>query len=116
MKYRKKPVEIEARRVPDLYEEGDTRSIVDYVHECVDLATWCGGVSHMMDLPEGVPQYGIYIPTLEGTMCASPGDWIIKGVQGEFYPVKGTVFTGTYESVEANDEAHDGVPAEADPR
>lgn len=41
----------------------------------------------------------IGIETLEGTMHASPGDWIIKGVKGEFYPCKPDIFELTYESV-----------------
>lgn len=39
----------------------------------------------------------LYIGTLEGTMCASPGDWIIFGVNGELYPCKPDVFAKTYE-------------------
>jgi hypothetical protein len=39
------------------------------------------------------------IPTLEGVMTASPGDWIIRGVQGEFYPCKPDIFEATYEAV-----------------
>lgn len=42
--------------------------------------------------------------TLEGTMNALPGDWIIKGVQGEFYPCKPEIFKATYEEVA--DEVH----------
>lgn len=42
----------------------------------------------------------IMIPTLEGTMEAIPGDWIIKGVNGEFYPCKPDIFEKTYEKVE----------------
>ena len=41
----------------------------------------------------------IHIPTLEGTMTASPGDWIIRGVQGEYYPCKPDIFAATYEAV-----------------
>jgi len=37
--------------------------------------------------------------TLEGTMNASPGDYVIRGVQGEFYPCKPDVFEATYERV-----------------
>ena len=37
------------------------------------------------------------IHTLEGTMAADPGDWIIKGIQGEFYPCKPDIFEQTYE-------------------
>ena len=39
------------------------------------------------------------IVTLEGTMEAMPGDWIIKGVKGEFYPIKSEIFAQTYEEV-----------------
>ena len=42
----------------------------------------------------------LHIPTLEGAMTASPGDWIIRGVQGEFYPCKPDIFAETYEPVE----------------
>jgi len=44
--------------------------------------------------------HGIEIPTKEGVMLASPGDWIIKGVQGEFYPIKPDIFAATYDAVE----------------
>jgi hypothetical protein len=40
------------------------------------------------------------IQTLEGDMHANPGDWIIKGVKGEFYPCKPDIFAATYEAVE----------------
>lgn len=39
----------------------------------------------------------MYIETLEGTMTASLGDYIVKGVDGEFYPVKPDIFEQTYE-------------------
>ena len=42
-------------------------------------------------------QVAIDIPTLEGTMRANPGDWIITGVKGEKYPCKPDVFAATYE-------------------
>lgn len=40
------------------------------------------------------------IETLEGTMTANPGDWIITGVKGEQYPCKPDIFEATYEQVE----------------
>ncbi len=40
------------------------------------------------------------IPTLEGVMHASPGDWIITGVQGEQYPCKPDIFAASYKEVE----------------
>lgn len=41
----------------------------------------------------------ITVPTLEGKMSAQVGDWIIKGVAGEFYPCKPAIFEATYEPV-----------------
>jgi hypothetical protein len=41
----------------------------------------------------------IGIHTLEGVMEASPGDWIIKGIKGEYYPCKPDIFAATYEEV-----------------
>jgi hypothetical protein len=40
------------------------------------------------------------IPTLEGTMAAIRGDWIIKGINGEFYPCKPDIFEKTYEKMD----------------
>jgi hypothetical protein len=42
----------------------------------------------------------VVIPTLEGTMLGAKGDFIIKGVNGEFYPCKPDIFEKTYEKVE----------------
>lgn len=43
---------------------------------------------------------GIPIPTLEGEILTSDGDWIIQGVNGEFYPCKPDIFEKTYEVAE----------------
>lgn len=40
----------------------------------------------------------LYIGTLEGEMCAAPGDWIIRGIKGEIYPCKPDIFAATYEA------------------
>ena len=48
----------------------------------------------------GVPHITIKIKTLKGEMLASIGDFIIKGVDGEFYPCKPDIFQKTYEEVE----------------
>jgi hypothetical protein len=50
------------------------------------------------ELPDDQPW--IAIQTLEGEMAAQPGDYIIKGVQGEFYPCKPDIFEATYEAAE----------------
>lgn len=43
---------------------------------------------------------GLKIKTLEGEMSASVGDWVIRGIKGEFYPCKPDIFAETYESAE----------------
>ena len=78
--YRKKPVTIEARLL--------TRENFDTVGE------WAG-VAECWGLDAPIP--ALHIRTLEGTMKACLGDWVIKGVQGEFYPVKDPIFRETYE-------------------
>lgn len=45
-------------------------------------------------------QDGGYIQTLEGKMSISKGDWVIKGINGEYYPCKPDIFEKTYELVE----------------
>jgi hypothetical protein len=64
------------------------------------IAEWCGG--HAEDpAPSGtIYAPGILsIPTLEGMMWAADGDWIIRGVAGEFYPCKPDIFEATYQDV-----------------
>lgn len=64
-----------------------------------ELAMWCGGLFHPLygrgDKGEDISH--IEIKTLEGTMRADLGDWIIRGVKGEFYPCKPDIFAATYE-------------------
>lgn len=48
--------------------------------------------------PENASGAYLQILTLEGTMIASPGDWIIRGIRGEFYPCKPDIFDATYET------------------
>jgi len=80
MKFRKKPVVIEAI----LYEGHN-------LHDVWEFLGYRGEpVASTMELP---------ISTLEGTMLASSGDWIIRGVAGEFYPCKPDIFDATYEPV-----------------
>lgn len=85
--FRKKPVVIEAR----LFDPG-----VDYDEACT-VVRWCGGRA---------VDDGCEIPTLEdgadgrAKHVATPGDWIICGVQGEFYPCKPDIFAASYEPAE----------------
>lgn len=83
MKFRKKPVEIEAERFT---EENKDRVFV-----------WVS-CNHYADFDEK-HQPILVLSTLEGDMTARLGDWIIKGVKGEFYPCKPDIFEATYEPV-----------------
>ena len=85
MKYRKKPVVIEAVQWTGLNED----EIYEFTHgECQLCANDCR----------------LFIPTLEGSMEASVGDFIIRGVKGEYYPCKPDIFEATYEPVEGGNE------------
>lgn len=83
-KYRKKPVVIEAWQFTD-----ETKNQVFNNITCSCYATFDDA---------GNPT--LKIQTLEGVMTASFGDWVIKGVKGEFYPCRDDIFKATYEAVE----------------
>ena len=74
--FRKKPVVIEAER----YSRNGL--------EAERVAKWCNGEQ---------TDDGVLIHTLEGIHLGGYGDWIIKGVKGEFYPCKSDIFEATYE-------------------
>lgn len=90
MKFRKKPVVIEAMQ---LRGPEDEVSIALWAHD--NLPPRANAIISR-DLA------GIKVRTLEGDMLACYGDWIIKGVKGEFYPCKPDIFEATYEKIEAN--------------
>lgn len=101
MKYRKKPVVIEAMQIP-LPPATHAMEVYQWVEE----NTLGSFNPFTRTLPEsGVsidPDDGsLLIATLEGVMIAKPGDWVIRGVQGEFYPCKPDIFEATYEAVES---------------
>ena len=80
MLYRKKPVEVEAFQfgvdcLPSWLHDGVQRGYVSIKNGCV------------------------YIKTLEGTMVANKGDFIIKGIKGEIYPCKPDIFKQTYDKI-----------------
>ncbi len=94
MKFRKKPVVIEARQLtPETAEQ---------------IGAWCGAEiciaegykSYLWGWSLPVEKRSMTIPTLEGEHTASMGDWIIQGVKGEFYPCKPDIFEMTYEAAE----------------
>ena len=90
MRFRKKPVVVEAMQFND---------------NALDIMDWAHKDMHALQNSVVSPSYFdgqsfLNIRTLEGDMAASPGDWIIKGVNGEFYPCKPDIFEKTYERVE----------------
>lgn len=87
--YRKKPVVIEAIQftAETVFEVDKIEGVTVYLHGI--------GSSERFGLPAFAS-----ITTLEGTMTASLGDYIIRGVKGELYPCKPDIFSATYEAVE----------------
>ena len=90
--YKKKPVTIEAAQIPFEPEDKITPKHFETTLQMLTLAAWCSG-----RFP--ADEWCIYIPTKEGIMRGKPGDFIICGVAGEFYPCDPDIFTQTYESV-----------------
>lgn len=88
MKFRKKPVVIEAVQ----FHGSSTQKVA--------IRTWMEGGEYRKPGISTCDMTSVKIPTLEGDMTAQPGDWIIKGVQGEFYPCKPDIFEQTYEAAE----------------
>lgn len=85
MKFRKKPVVIDAIQLTEeVFKEPKMLTIREFT----------AGSQAVLRLPDGVE-----VATLEGNMKANINDWIIKGVQGEFYPCKPDIFEKTYEPV-----------------
>jgi hypothetical protein len=78
-KYRKKPVVIEAMQFTGSND--------------VDIWSWVGPDCEGIDIRDG----WVNIYTLEGTITGRTGDWIIRGVKGEFYPIQDEIFRMTYE-------------------
>ncbi|CPT77012.1 Uncharacterised protein [Mycobacteroides abscessus] len=94
-RFRKKPVEIEAMRW-DGTAEGATAAI-DWILSLGGTARYYAPGEWDQGETDGAY---LVIDTLEGRMLASPDDWIIRGVAGEFYPCKPDIFEQTYERVE----------------
>ena len=79
MKFRKKPVVIDA---------------IHFFGNDAECLTFCPIARDPID-----KKPNLIIPTLEGEMLVSIGDWIIKGINGEFYPCKPDIFEKTYEAI-----------------
>ena len=99
-KFHKKPVEIEAI----LHTQMDHDDTGPFPVFQTDPTGW---LTDAMERPDGADgevfwdDDGLKIRTLEGVHLARPGDWILRGVQGEIYPCKPDIFAATYDVVEA---------------
>ena len=92
MRYRKKPVVIEAFK---LMHENECEWFRNAVRRGDIIAHYAFGETDTVIYCE--------IKTLEGLMRADKGDYIIQGIQGEIYPCKTDIFAKTYEKVEGGD-------------
>jgi hypothetical protein len=90
-RFKKMPLEIEAMQFTGGAE--NATPIIDWILEHDGTASW-----HEANEETGQEE-GLFIQTLEGVMHASVGDWIIKGIENEFYPCKPQIFTDSYLSV-----------------
>ena len=82
-RFRKKPVEIDAL----LWNGSNVAAVREFFGGFSD---WHFDICELL-----------VIKTLEGNMMANPGDWIIKGLKGEFYPIKPDIFAISYDAVES---------------
>jgi len=88
MKFRKKPVVIEAIQ----YTKDNIHAVMDFVEKL-------SGEDNSKNMKFNVEENEYYIVTLEGNMKISKYDFLIQGVNGEFYPCKSDIFKKTYEVV-----------------
>lgn len=87
MKFRKKPVVIDAVKFTGTNQ--------------MEIAAFANGGEQPSKF-EIDPERGLSIETLEGVMHVSPGDWVIRGVKGEYYPCKPDIFRASYDLVGDN--------------
>ena len=90
-KYKKRSVEVDALQFNTL---DDYLVIVEWMKASGDTFALADEVRYSTPI--------MTIQTLEGVMAASPGDWIIRGIKGEFYPCKPDIFSATYDPVETD--------------
>ena len=95
MKYKKKPVIIEAIQWNGSNLEDIQKFVGKPLNWFINDTAWQFGM--------GIPVVEMSIETLEGEMIVSQNDFVIKGVNGEFYPCKPDIFDKTYELVEESE-------------
>lgn len=102
-KYRKKPVVIEAVQLR--WDNWDEMCAFAGVGPEPSQPRGCYVDADGNATENATNTIGMLIPTLEGTMLAKQGDYVIRGVKGELYPCKPDIFAATYEPAEADDAA-----------
>ena len=109
LKFKKRPVTIEAMRLSG--SNAETHAVYQWVEkntlgsfDCLPIIEGEEGASWPESGVSIDPRDGRFvIATLEGGHWANPGDWIVRGVQGEFYPVKPDIFDATYQRADEDD-------------
>lgn len=96
-RFRKKPVEVEAMQWDGRAESAT--SIIDWILSHGSTARYVCADRNRCVAYDGDSPHRIVISTLEGNMTASLNDWVIRGIQGEFYPCKPDIFAATYEAL-----------------
>ena len=95
-KYRKKPVTVHAFQYNGDLIDSDGKPIVP----AWAIEAYNSGIMYYDSVDDNTPPVELYISTLEGVHHAPVGDYIVRGVKGELYPVKPEIFELTYERVE----------------
>lgn len=95
MKYRKKPIVIEAFKYEgDLMNSDGSYCVPDWAVKAYD-----SGILFVDAINGEEPPYDLFINTLEGRMLVNVGDYVIQGINGELYPCKPDIFEKTYDIV-----------------
>lgn len=107
MRYRKKPVVIEAFQMTRERRK-DNSEWPAWLHEAWNKSRFEAGSLYPSDYPKSSGYDPLMISTLEGAHKVSWGDYIIQGVSGELYPCKPDIFDKTYEPVDDTPAAQRG--------
>ena len=108
-KFKKKPIVIEAVQLrwdnwSEMCAHAGVGRLVDGKPERCSI-----GTDGEMLLGQTTGKIGLAIPTLEGIMLATEGDWVIRGVKGELYPCKPDIFAATYSKLTAEEKDENTV-------
>jgi len=98
-KFRKRPVVIEAV----CWNGHNWLEVYDFTKDETGMSLITGPHPQIEDYGHVGNELCVTVETLEGVMTARCGDWIIRGVKGEFYPCKPDIFAATYEPIGAED-------------